>query len=52
MSNYIMDLRKIVGHRTLIQCAASIICIEKKAVSFSGDGPTITCGDIPAELWK
>lgn len=29
MSNYIMDLRKIVGHRTLIQCAASIICINK-----------------------
>ena len=30
MSNYIMDLRKIVGHRTLIQCAASIICINEK----------------------
>jgi len=25
MSGYIMDLRKIVGHRTLIQCAGSII---------------------------
>lgn len=25
MSGYIMDLRKVVGHRTLIQCAASII---------------------------
>lgn len=25
MSGYIMDLRKLVGHRTLIQCAASII---------------------------
>ena len=30
MSNYIMDLRKIVGHRTLMQCAASIICINKR----------------------
>lgn len=29
MSNYIMDLRKIVRHRTLIQCAASIICINE-----------------------
>lgn len=25
MSGYIMDLRKLVGHRTLIQCAGSII---------------------------
>ncbi len=24
-----MDLRKIVGHRTLMQCAASIICINE-----------------------
>ena len=28
MSNYIMDIRKYVGHRTIIQCAASIICIN------------------------
>ena len=25
MSNYIMDLRKVVGHATLLQAAASII---------------------------
>ena len=30
MSGYIMDLRKIVGHRTLIQCAASAIVIDEK----------------------
>lgn len=30
MSDYIMDLRKIVGHRTLIQCGASIIVINDK----------------------
>lgn len=30
MSGYIMDLRKVVGHRTLIQCAGSII-IENEA---------------------
>lgn len=30
MSGYIMDLRKIVGHRTLIQCAASIICVNEQ----------------------
>ena len=29
MSGYIMDLRKIVGHRTLMQCAASILCIDQ-----------------------
>ncbi len=30
MSDYIMDLRKIVGHRTIMQCAASIICINEQ----------------------
>ena len=28
MDGYIADLRKIVGHRTLIQCAGSVICID------------------------
>lgn len=28
MTGYMTELRKIVGHRTLIQCAASIICID------------------------
>ena len=28
MSNYIMDLRKIVGHRTLIQCGAGVIIVN------------------------
>ncbi|MBQ8953898.1 MAG: NUDIX domain-containing protein [Clostridia bacterium] len=30
MSGYIMDLRQIVGHRTLIQCAGSVICVNEK----------------------
>lgn len=30
MSGYIMDLRKVVGHRTLIQCAGSIIIENEK----------------------
>lgn len=30
MANYIMDLRKIVGHRTLIQCAGSVIIVDDK----------------------
>lgn len=29
MSGYIADIRKYVGHRTVIQCAASIICINE-----------------------
>ena len=29
MSNYIQDLRKLIGHRTIIQCAASILCIDE-----------------------
>ena len=30
MGDYIKDLRKIVGHRTIMQCAASIICINER----------------------
>lgn len=30
MGNYIRDLRKFVGHRPIMQCAASIICINEK----------------------
>lgn len=30
MSSYIMDLRQLVGHRTLIQCAASIIIVDEQ----------------------
>ena len=30
MSDYIQDLRKLIGHRTIMQCAASIICIDEK----------------------
>lgn len=30
MANYIMDLRKYVGHRPLLQCAASVIIINDK----------------------
>ena len=28
MSNYIMDLRKFVGHQTLIQCGAGVIIVN------------------------
>ena len=28
MTGYMAEMRKIVGHRTIIQCAASIICID------------------------
>ena len=30
MSGYISEMRKLVGHRTLIQCAASILCIDSR----------------------
>ena len=30
MDGYIMELRKIVGHRTLIQCAASVIILNEQ----------------------
>ena len=28
MTGYIAEMRKLVGHRTLIQCAGSVICID------------------------
>lgn len=30
MSGYISEMRKLVGHRTIIQCAASIICVDEQ----------------------
>ena len=31
MTGYMAEMRKLVGHRTIIQCAASIICVDEKA---------------------
>ena len=28
MTGYMSEMRKLVGHRTIIQCAASIICVD------------------------
>ena len=28
MTGYIAEMRKLVGHRTIIQCAASVICLD------------------------
>ena len=28
MTGYIAEMRKLVGHRTLMQCAASVICVD------------------------
>ena len=30
MSDYIKDLRKFVGHRTIMHCSASVICIDDR----------------------
>ena len=30
MTGYIAEMRKLVGHRTLIQCAASVICLDNQ----------------------
>lgn len=29
MTGYMAEMRKLVGHRTIIQCAASIICLDE-----------------------
>ncbi|MCR5796445.1 MAG: NUDIX domain-containing protein [Eubacterium sp.] len=30
MAGYIQELRELVGHRTIIQCAASVICVNEQ----------------------
>ena len=36
MTGYMAEMRKLVGHRTIIQCAASIICIDDKGCALLG----------------
>ena len=36
MTGYMAEMRKLVGHRTIIQCAASIICIDEKGRALLG----------------
>ena len=44
MSGYIMDLRKIVGHRTLIQCGAGVIIVN-------GEGKILLGRRADNQLW-
>ncbi len=30
MTGYIAEMRKLVGHRTIIQCAAGVICVDER----------------------
>lgn len=30
MTGYMQEMRKLVGHRTIIQCAASVICVDSE----------------------
>ena len=50
MSNYIMDLRKVVGHAPLLQAGASIIVENENGRCFSKSAQTITSGDMQAVL--
>ena len=36
MSGYISDMRKLVGHRTLIQCSGSIIIVDSEGMLLLG----------------
>ncbi len=38
MSGYIAEMRKLVGHRTIIQCGASIICADRDGRILLGYG--------------
>ena len=36
MTGYIQEMRKLVGHRTIIQCAASVICVDASGRALLG----------------
>ena len=36
MTGYIQEMRKLVGHRTIIQCAASVICMDASGRALLG----------------
>ena len=36
MTGYIQEMRKLVGHRTIIQCAASVICVDTSGRALLG----------------
>ena len=36
MTGYMAEMRKLVGHRTIIQCAASIICVDEAGRALLG----------------
>lgn len=44
MSNYIMDLRKVVGHAPLLQAGASIIVENENGQVLLESAQTITSG--------
>ena len=50
MSNYIMDLRKVVGHAPLLQAGASIIVENENGQVLLEKRKTITSGDMQAVL--
>ena len=36
MTGYIQEMRRLVGHRTIIQCAASVICVDESGRALLG----------------
>ena len=36
MTGYMAEMRKLVGHRTIIQCAASVLCVDAKGCVLLG----------------
>lgn len=52
MSEYIMDLRKIVGHRPLLQAGSSVIVEVPMVVSCSNCGALTIAGAMPVALWN
>lgn len=30
MTGYMAEMRKLVGHKTIMQCTGSIICVDEK----------------------
>ena len=36
MTGYIQEMRRLVGHRTIIQCAVSVICVDESGRALLG----------------
>ena len=52
MSDYIMDLRKVVGHRPLLQVGASVIVVNEKGETLLQKRADNHCWGYAGGMWS